>query len=149
MEEADPRAVADDRSGSAICLDCSVARTFRFCSVLPRAARTGFTQVGFGGGKRVRRQHGCSGTTDCGRDSQAAGTDLAGCARVVVAAEEFHEPGTARCRIAGQRCTSGCSKIAWGFAVGRSFGRPSYGAAHRLATRDSAALFAGATYSGE
>src|SRR5712692_203671 len=110
MEEADPRAVANDRSGSAICLDCSVARTFRFCSVLLRAARTGFTQAGLGGGKRVRRQHGCSGTTDCGRDSQAAGTDLAGCACVVVAAEKFLELGAVCCRIAGQRCTSRCAE---------------------------------------
>src|SRR5215470_5031330 len=145
MEEADPRAVAGDRSGSAIRLDCSVARTIRFYSVLPRSAGTGFTEAGIGRGERVRRRHGCSGTTDCGRDSQAAGTDLASCACVLVAAEKFLELGTACRRIAGQCSTSGCGELAWGLAAGRAVGRLSCGTVHRLATRPSTALFAGAT----
>src|SRR6266849_6012827 len=141
MGESDPRAVADDRSGPAIRLDYGVARAIGFCSVLPCAAGAGFTQAGMGGGKRVRRRHGCGGATDCRRGSQVARTDPANCARVVVAAEEFHEPGTARCCIADQCCTSGGGELAWGFAAGRAFGRPSCGTVHGLATRPSAALF--------
>src|SRR5258707_15782264 len=149
MEESDPRAVADHRNGPAIRLDCSVARTIGFCSVLPSAAGAGFTQDGTGGGEWGRRRHGLGGVTDCRRDSQVDCTDPANCARVVVAAEEFHEPGTARCRIAGQGCTSGCGELAWGFAAGRAFGRPSCGAIHRLATRPSAGLYVWTASGGE
>src|SRR5229473_6370334 len=149
MGESDPGAVADDRIGLAIRLDCSVARTTRFCSVLPRAAGARFTHAWMGSGARVRRWHGLSGATDCGRDSQVACIDPAGCEGVVVAAEEFHEPRTARCGIAGQRCTSGCGELARGFAVGRAFWKPSCRTLHRLATRLSAALFACPTSGGE
>jgi hypothetical protein len=134
MEEAAPRAVTDDRTGSAIGLDCSMARTTGFCSVLPRAACEGFAQAGMGSGERVRRRHGLSGATDCRRDSQVAPTDRVSCSCAVAAAEEFREPGTAPCRIACQRCTSGCGDLAWGLAVGRAFGKPPSGTGRRLAT---------------
>src|SRR3989442_5946535 len=149
MGESDHRAVANDRSGPAIRLDCSVAHTIGFCSVLPSAAGAGFTQAWTGGGERVRRRHGLSGATDCRRDSQVACTDLANCARVVVAAEEFPEPGTVRCRTDGQCCTSGCRELTRGPAVDRAFGKPSCGTVRRLATRPSAALFVWATSGGE
>src|SRR2546430_7946685 len=55
MGESDPRAGADDRSGPAILLDCRVARTIGFCSVLPSAAGAGFAQAWIGSGERVRR----------------------------------------------------------------------------------------------
>src|SRR6266849_9993583 len=133
MEESDPRAVAHDRSGPAIRLDCCVARTIGFCSVLLSAARAGFTQVRTGSGEGIRHRYGLGGTTYCERNSQVASTNPANCPRVVVAAEEFHELGTARCRTAGQCCTSGCGELAWGFAFGRACGRPSCGTVHRPA----------------
>jgi len=93
MEEADPRAVANDRSGSAKRLDCRVARTIRFCSVLPRSAGTGLPGLGWAAASAFGVGTAAAVQTDCGRDSQAAGTDLAGCACVVVAAEKFLELG--------------------------------------------------------
>src|SRR5713226_3090618 len=149
MGESDAGAVADDRRGCAIRLDCSGARTIGFSSVLPRAAGAGFTQAGMGGGERVWRRHGLSGATDCRRDSQVACTNPANCEGVVVTAEEFHEPGTARCRTAAQCCASGCCDLAWGFAARRAFGRPSCGTVRRLATRTGTALFARATFGSE
>ena len=83
-----------------------------------------------------------------GEIRKVARTDPSNCARVVVAAKEFHEPGTARCRAAGQ-CCPGSGELAWGFASGRAFDRPSCGIVHRLATRPSAAFFTRATFGGE
>src|SRR5258708_33608852 len=102
MGESDPRAVAHDRSEPAIRLDCGLAGATGFSAVLPSAAGAGFTPPGMGSGARVRRRRGRSDTTYCGRDSQAAGTGLAGCERGVGAAEEVDEPGTARCRTGGE-----------------------------------------------
>src|SRR5260221_8163454 len=149
MGESDPRAVAHDRSGPAVRLDCSVARTIGFCSVLPSAAGAGFAQAGTGRGERVWRRHRRCGTTDCGRDSQVARTNPANCARVVVAPQEFPEPKTACRRTTGQCWASSCGELAWGFAPGRTFGRPSFGTVRRLAARLSAALFMWAARGGE
>src|SRR5216683_5633436 len=149
MGESDPRAVAHDRSGPAVRLDCSVARTIGFCSLLPSAAGTGFAQAGMGSGERVWRRHGRCGTTDCGRDSQVARTNPANCARVVVAAEEFPKLRTACRRTTGQCCASSCGELTSGFAPGHTFGRPSYFTVRRLAARLSAALFVWAPRGGE
>src|SRR5713226_8186191 len=149
MGESDPGAVADDRSGPALRLDCGLLRATGLSAVFPRAAGAGFAQAGMGSGERVRGWRGLGGAPDCRRKSQVACTDPANCARVLVAAEEFRELGTARCRIARQCCTSGCSELARGFAAGRAFGRPSCGTVHRLATRPSTALFAWTTFGGE
>src|SRR5713101_9524942 len=117
VEESHRGSVADDRSRPAIRLDCRLAGTIGVCPVLPRAAGAGFTQDGRGGGECVRRRGGRSGATDCGRDSQVANTDSAGCARVVVAAEEFLEPGTARCCTPGQCRTSSYDELARGLPL--------------------------------
>jgi pimeloyl-ACP methyl ester carboxylesterase len=47
--------------------------------------------------------------------------------RVVVAAEEFYNPGTARCHLASQCRTSGFGELARRSAAGRPLGRPSSG----------------------
>src|SRR5262249_35431598 len=97
----------------------------RFCLAGLARGSLRVGQAGTGGGEHVRRRHGRSGTTDCGGDSQVARTDPSDCARVVVAAKEFHEPGTARCRAAAQCCPGSSGELAWGFASGRAFDRPS------------------------
>src|SRR5258708_3835132 len=90
----------------------------------------GLASAGMGGDECVRRRRILGSATDRGRDSQAARTDLAGRARIMVAAEEFHEPGTIHRGAACQCCASGCGGLAWGFATGRAFGRPPCGAVH-------------------
>src|SRR5467141_2995201 len=101
MGESNSSPVADDRGGLAIRLDSRVARTTRLRTVLPCASGRGLASAGMGGDECVRRRRILGSATDRGRDSQAARTDLAGRARIMVAAEEFHEPGTVRRRTPG------------------------------------------------
>src|SRR5260370_9372104 len=112
MGESDPGAVADDRSGPALRLDCGLLRATGLSAVLPRAAGAGFAHAGMGSGERVRGWRGLGGATDCRRDSQVACTDPANCARVLVAAEKFRGRGTFSCRIALQCCTTRCTELA-------------------------------------
>ena len=83
-----------------------LARAIRCSAVVPRSGGEGVSSLG-PGGECVWSSRVLECRTHRGGDPQAARTDCANCSGVLVGAEEFYKPGTARCGFVSQGSASG------------------------------------------